>query len=144
MLITMENGKTVDYGIFAVCLPELEVTAVASSVIDTPLSGDVPATMVIRLKTGELLCTKQFVAYGDGDTFCEFAITDRELLDQITSSLPGITAKEYLGVDVIGDSSGWVLGITFVPGQGYDVSKGEDYVFLEIANICWTIDKIGG
>ena len=137
MLIKLENDTQVDYGIFAVCRPDMEVTAVRSSVVHTEFSGETPAIMVVQLERGGLLSTSGFVAYGDGDPFCEFGITDLQALAPLEPMLKARGGKTILEAVVTGDADGWVLGISFLP-EGDSVE--EEYLFLPIRDVFWTTE----
>lgn len=136
MLITMQNGKRVDYSIFSVEQPYGEVVSVESAFYKTPLSGGTPATMVVQLDTGEQFATPHF--YATDETFCEFIITDHALIECIVAKLPGGYIEELTAVGVVECDGDWSLFVEFVP---YFPDEHESYAFLQISSIYWTIEK---
>lgn len=136
MLITMENGKRVDYSIFSVEQPYGEVVSVESAFYKTPISGNTPANMVIQLDTGEQFATPHF--YATDKTFCEFFITDQALIDCIVAKLPKVYIENLTAVGVVECDGDWSLFVEFVPCFP---EEHEPYAFLQISSIYWTIEK---
>lgn len=136
MLVTMENGKQVDYSIFSVEQPYGEVVSVESAFYTTPLSGGTPATMVIQLDNGEQFATPHF--YATDETFCEFLITDQDFIERIVAKLPKGYIEELTAVGVVECDGDWSLYVEFVPCFP---EEHEPYAFLQISSIYWTIEK---
>lgn len=133
MLITLANGRQVDYSIFSVEQPYGEVVSVESSFYKTPLSGNTPATMVIQLETGEAFATQHF--YAADETFCEFFITDQALIDCITAKLQQVYVETVTAVGVVECDGDWAVFVEFVPCFP---EEQEPHTFLEIKSIYWT------
>lgn len=136
MLVTMENGKLVDYSIFSVEQPYGEVVSVESAFYKTPISGGTPATMVIQLDTGEQFATPHF--YATDETFCEFLVTDQDFIERIVAKLPKGYIEELTAVGVVECDGDWLLYVEFVPCFP---AEHEPYAFLQISSIYWTIEK---
>ena len=113
MLITMENGQQVDYSIFSVLQPYGEVVSVESSFYKTPISGKIPATMVIQLENGMQLATQHF--FSTDVAFGEFFITDQSMIENIVEMLPNVDMEKLTAVGVVESDGDWAVFMEFVP-----------------------------
>ena len=132
MIITMKNGSRIDYGVFAVEHPFMDIIAIKSSDYHTQLSGDDPAFLVMGTATGEIYKTKDFVAVDE--SFAEFFITDQKLIDTLLPQT-SIYYNKILNVGIVGNDDGWSLFVEFEPALP---EEQEPYAFLELPSVFWT------
>ena len=146
MLIKTENGTATDYSIFTTMPPYDEIVAVESSVFETCLSGNTPATVVIVLEDGTILHTTEFVANGDGRCFNTFDITDQSIANRIIAMFPDVPIHKALEVFLLSPDSGygWSLGMTFdFPPDYEDFFEYDDCVFLHPTQVFFTVEGEG-
>lgn len=132
MIITMKNGSRIDYGVFAVEHPFMDIIAIKSSDYHTPLSGDEPAFLVMGTATGEIYQTKDFVAVDE--SFAEFFITDQKLIDTLLPKT-SIYYNKIHNVGIVSNDDGWSLFVEFEPALP---EEQEPYAFLELPSVFWT------
>ena len=132
MIITMKDGSRIDYGVFAVEHPFMDIIAIKSSDYHTPLSGDEPAFLVMGTATGEIYQTKDFVAVDE--SFAEFFITDQKLIETLLPKT-SIYYNKILNVGIVGNDDGWSLFVEFDPrtarGTGTLCFSGASFRFLD-------------
>ena len=141
MLIRYQDRRIVDYGVFATDPSYYdEIKAVESSVSQTDISGNVPATMTMVLEDGTVLRTKKFVAE---DSYNQsFRIVDRDIYEIASKMIAN--EKHYgdiLDIALRYDNSNrfcWYLTIIFYdPFDGFS----DGIISFDVESVYWLPDK---
>jgi len=139
MLIRYQDGRSIDYGVFALKAPYYSVDAVESSVRKTELSGINPTIMSVVLDNGTVFHTKKFVGLDSNNS--EFRIVDREVYAIIGKMLDSIghygEIIDLLLIHYGGESSEWA--ITVYHDDVLDLCDGTD--FFDVNTVTWLSEK---